>query len=137
MTRPVLGRKLCPPPLPALSFTVSAVGAGIEAIWWNAHQASWHKLYRFLVEGGEWLWWSVGLSLVGLILTGSHWVWGVRSRWWSIPGGLIAVLWVGRMTLGLLLILLGWVWKQYGLDMLDELKRSTNKKATRSKRRKG
>ena len=49
----------------------------------------------------------------------------------------MSVLWVGHMTLGLLLILLGWVCKQYGLYMLDELKRSTNKKATRSKKRRG
>ena len=112
MTRPALRRR-CPPLLPTVGFLFSSAGVGIEAIWWNANGASWHNLYRFLLEGGEWLGWSIGLSGLGLILTGTHWKWGRRSRWWSIPGVLFAVLWLGRMTLGLILLLLKWIWKQF------------------------
>ena len=133
LTRSSLRRTLYSPLLPILGFVLSATGVGVETVWWYTNGFRWQNLYRFLLEGGVWLEWSVGLSLVGLILTGIHWKWG-RRRWWSLIGGSASVLWLARITLGVLLVVLMWVWKQRGLDILRDLERSANR-ANRGRRK--
>ena len=132
-----------PPPVATIGVALSALGAIVEIAWWKDAGYEPQSIYRFFTAGAP-FWWSLGLSLTGSALTWAYWRNGDRSKWWGLPGVLMASMWLLRITLGLVLLAIGWVWNQFGMDIVDaslpEKKRRPRKRRQRnsykSKRRK-
>lgn len=110
-----------PPPVAVAGLTLSLIGALVELVWWLLQDDhSWHNLYQFL-QAGTSLWWSLGLSTAGALLTAIHWKFGHRSRWWAAPGFLITAASLIRIIVGLLILLMLWLLSNYILDLIGTL----------------
>ena len=106
-----------PPPLAALGFALSVSGAIVEIVWWKDAGYGWENLYRFLAAGAPFVW-SFVLLLSGSALTWAHWR-NSNPKGWATPGLLITSLWLLRITLGLAILALRWLWNQAGTDIVD------------------
>ena len=121
------------PWLAAVGLVLSAAGGAVEAFWWLENGPTWGSLYLFLLAGTP-FWWTVGLHIAGGIATEIHWRTAPGGRWWALPGRVLARAWALRVILGVLLLLLRWVLKNHGSDLIDGTS-SKNKRSTRPRRR--
>ena len=96
----------------------------------------WQSMYRFFSSGVP-FWWSLGLSLLGGAATWRYWRNSGRSKWWGVPGLLVASMWAARMVFGLVvglvvgligLVILGLKWfaEQFGTDVVEAALPSLN-----------
>lgn len=120
-----------PPLLAALGFALSMSGAIVEIVWWKNAGYGWEGIYRFFASGAPFLW-SLALLSLGSVLLWAHWRTSDRKRW-ALLGLVIASMWLVRLTLGLAILAIKWVWNQAGADIVDA---SMPKKKRRKRRRK-
>ena len=99
--RQAVPRHRWPPPLATLGLFSSVAGLIVEVAWWKGFGYEWQGVYRFLSSGAP-FWWSFGLSLLGGAATWRYWCSTGRSRWWGVPGVVVASMWAVRMVIGLI-----------------------------------
>ena len=119
------------PPLAVLGLVSSVSGGIVEVFWWKDAEYGWESLFRFFAAGAPFLW-SFGLFSLGSALTWAHWR-SYDRRGWAALGLLITSIWLFRITLGLAILLIRWLWNQAGTDIVDA---SPPKKKQRKRRRK-
>ena len=118
------------PLLAVLGLALSVSGGIVEIFWWEDAGYGWESLFRFFTAGAP-FWWSVGLLLMGSALTWAHWRDSDRKGW-AVPGLLITSIWSLRITLGLAILFIWWLWNQAGTDIVDAF---LPKKKQRKRRR--
>jgi len=114
-----------------LGLALSVSGGIVEIIWWKNAGYGWESIYRFFAAGAPFLW-SVGLLLLGSALTWEHWR-GSDRRGWAAAGLMITSIWLFRITLGLAVLFIRWLWNQAGPDIVDA---ALPKKKQRKRKRK-
>ena len=120
------------PWLAVVGLVLSAAGGAVEAVWWLDNGPTWGNLYRFLFAGKP-FWWTVGLHIAGGLVTEAHWRTAREGRRWGLLGRVLAVAWALRVSLGAVLVLLRWVFRSHGSDLIDAM--SSKKKRSRRRRR--
>lgn len=118
------------PWLAAVGLVLTGAGGAVEFVWWLANGPTWANLYLFLGAGAP-FWWTVALHIAGGIVTETHWRTAPEGKWWALLGRVLAIAWTIRVTLGVVLLLLQWVLKNHGSDLID----ATSSKKRRSRRR--
>ena len=121
------------PWLAVVGLVLSGAGGAVEAVWWLVNGPTWGNLYLFLVAGTP-FWWSVGLHIAGGIVTEIHWRTAPEGRWWALPGRALALAWVLRVILGLLILLLRWVLKTHGSDLVEGMSKKRRSRRPRRRR---
>ena len=122
------------PWLAVVGFALSAAGGAVEVVWWLENGPTWSNLYLFLRAGTP-FWCTVAFHIAGGIVTEIHWRTAPEGRWWALPGRVLAIAWAIRVTLGVVLLLLQWVFKNHGSDLIDATSPKKRKPGRRRRRR--
>ena len=120
------------PWLALVGLVLSAAGGAVEIVWWLENGPTFSNVYLFLLAGTP-FWWTVGLHIIGGIVTEIHWRTASVGQWWALPGRVLTLAWALRVTLGVLLLLLRWAFRNHGSDLIDAM--SPKKKRSRRRRR--